>query len=62
MVEVFGDTGLVETDGVRLALIRTNRALELLDLRGSGAMRAGSVAALAASARDHAMDVTSPAA
>ncbi|MCX5948206.1 MAG: RES family NAD+ phosphorylase [Cyanobacteria bacterium] len=50
IVEVFGDTGLVEPDGVRLALIRTNRDLALLDLCGSGAMRAGSVTALAATA------------
>lgn len=48
MVEVFGDTGVVDTRGCRLALIRTSRALQLLDLRGSGAMRAGSVAALSA--------------
>lgn len=48
VVEVFGDTGVVDTRGCRLALIRTSRALQLLDLRGSGAMRAGSVAALSA--------------
>jgi hypothetical protein len=48
VVEVFGDTGVVETQGCRLALIRTTRPLQLLDLRGSGAMRAGSVAALSA--------------
>ena len=48
VVEVFGDTGVVDTRGCRLALIRTCRNLQLLDLRGSGAMRAGSVAALSA--------------
>ncbi len=48
VVEVFGDTGVVETQGCRLALIRSSRPLQLLDLRGSGAMRAGSVAALSA--------------
>ncbi len=48
VVEVFGDTGVVEPQGCRLALIRTTRPLQLLDLRGSGAMRAGSVAALGA--------------
>lgn len=50
VVEVFGDTGLVEPKGFQLALLRTLRPLALLDLRGSGAMRAGSVAALAATA------------
>lgn len=50
VVEVFGDTGLVEPQGFQLALLSTHRTLALLDLRGSGAMRAGSVAALAATA------------
>lgn len=48
VVEVFGDTGVVEPQARHLALIRTTRPLQLLDLRGSGAMRAGSVAALSA--------------
>jgi hypothetical protein len=50
VVEVFGDTGLIEPQGCRLALLRTGQPLTLLDLRGSGAMRAGSVAALSATA------------
>lgn len=50
VVEVFGDTGVIEVEGCRLALLRTSRPLQLLDLRGHGAMRAGSVAALAATA------------
>lgn len=47
LVETFGDTGIVELKAQRLAFVRTCRALQLLDLRGPGAMRAGSVAALA---------------
>ena len=31
VVEVFGDTGVVETQGCRLALIRSSRPLQLLD-------------------------------
>jgi len=50
VVEVFGDTGVIDPQGCQLALLRTNRAMALLDLRGSGAMRAGSVVALNATA------------
>jgi hypothetical protein len=47
LVEVFGDTGIVEIKGQELAFVRLIRPITLLDLRGSGAMLAGSVAALA---------------
>lgn len=50
VVEVFGDSGVMEVEGFRLAVLHTIRALQLLDLRGNGAMRAGSVTALAATA------------
>lgn len=50
VVEVFGDTGVIDPIGCQLALLRTNRPIALLDLRGRGAMRAGSVAALNATA------------
>lgn len=47
LVEVFGDTGVIDTGDWHVAALSLTRALRLLDLRGSGAMRAGSVAALA---------------
>lgn len=50
LAECFGDTGLIEFEGRRLALLLTLRPLRLLDLRRNGAMRAGSVAALASCA------------
>ncbi|WP_232756577.1 RES domain-containing protein, partial [Vulcanococcus limneticus] len=50
VVECFGDTGVIESQGRRLAFLSTTRALTLLDLQGNGAMLAGSVAALAATA------------
>ena len=47
LVEVFGDTGVIETANKRVCHPRLNRELRLLDLRGSGAMKTGSVGALA---------------
>lgn len=46
IVEVFGDAGLINCGEWHVAAPRTERELILLDIRGSGAMRAGSVAAL----------------
>jgi len=46
VVEVFGDTRLIECGDKRIAIVRLKREVKLLDLRGNGAMRAGSVAAL----------------
>ena len=46
IAEVFGDTGLVEPGEWHVALPLLTRPLRLLDLRGAGALRAGSVAAL----------------
>lgn len=46
IVEVFGDTGFIQCGEWQIAIPRLRREVCLLDLRGSGAMRAGSVAAL----------------
>lgn len=50
LVECFGDTGVIDDHGRRLAALMTTRPLQLLELRGRGAMCAGSVAALASTA------------
>ena len=50
LVECFGDTGVIETEGRRLALIETTRPINLLDLQGNGAMRAGTVVAISGAA------------
>jgi hypothetical protein len=47
MVEVFGDTGIVVFADLQVALPVLQRPARLLDLRGRGAMRAGTVAAVA---------------
>jgi len=47
LVEVFGDTRVIETEGKQVAQVEIIQPLILLDLRGSGAMKAGSVSALA---------------
>jgi hypothetical protein len=52
VVEAF-DVGVVEPGTKRLARVHTTRELLLLDLRGRAAMRAGTVAAIAAG--DHAL-------
>jgi len=41
LVEVFGDAGCIEITDHQIALITTTSQLKLLDVRGSGAMRAG---------------------
>lgn len=46
MVEIFGDTKIIEVGAWEVALLTVTRNLTLLDLRGAGAMNAGSVAAL----------------
>ena len=50
LVECFGDVGVIEIKGQQIARLELTRDLTLLDLRGSGAMRAGAVAALAKTA------------
>jgi hypothetical protein len=50
LVEVFGDTGIIEIADERVCRVTVIRPLRLLDLRGSGAMKAGSVSALAKTA------------
>ncbi|MBU6455417.1 MAG: RES domain-containing protein [Cyanobacteria bacterium REEB67] len=46
IVEIFGDSKIVQVDGWMVALITTKRDLTLLELRGKGAMRAGTVASI----------------
>lgn len=46
LVEVFGDGGIVKIEQQQLAFITLKNALKLLDLRGSAAMAAGTLAAL----------------
>lgn len=47
VVEVFGDIGVIEGADWHVAIVEVVRDLILLDLSGRGAMRAGTVAALA---------------
>lgn len=47
LVEVFGDTGIVNTGSWHAGMPLLTRDIRLLDLRNHGAMRAGSVAAIA---------------
>jgi len=47
LVEIFGDTGVVDLGSHHVASPILRRDLRLLDLRGSGAMRAGTKAAIA---------------
>ena len=46
LVELFGDTKIVEFNDYEVAIAIINKPLLLLDIRGTGAMAAGSVAAL----------------
>jgi hypothetical protein len=46
LVEIFGDDGILCCGTRRLGFIHTKSPLKLLDLRGQGAWRAGSVAAI----------------
>jgi hypothetical protein len=41
LVEVFGDTGCIEIEDHQIAIITCTSRIKLLDVRGSGAMRAG---------------------
>lgn len=50
LVEYFGDSGVIELKDQQIAQVQLTRDLTLLDLRSRGAMRAGSVAALAKTA------------
>ena len=50
VVEVFGDTRLIDNPALLLARPRVLRPLRLLDLCGKGALRAGSVTALCGTA------------
>ncbi len=46
MLECFGDDWVVETAGARLAVLRVEQELVLLDLRGRAANAAGTLAAI----------------
>jgi RES domain len=46
LVEIFGDTKMVEVGSWEVAVIKPTRNLTLLDLRGAGAMKSGTVAAV----------------
>ena len=46
LVEIFGDGGIIRVEQQQLAFITLKNALKLLDLRGSAAMAAGTLAAL----------------
>jgi hypothetical protein len=46
LVEVFGDTGIIEIDRQQVGIVELSQSIKLLELRGSGAMKAGSVSAL----------------
>jgi len=48
IVEIFGDTGVVDVENWHIATPVVQRDLRLLDLRGKAAMNAGTVAAIAA--------------
>jgi len=50
LVEYFGDTGVIELAARCICRVSITRPLRLLDFRGSGAMKAGSVAALSKTA------------
>jgi hypothetical protein len=56
LVEVFGDTGIIEIDRQQVAIVELTQSLELLELRGSGAMKAGTVAAIS-SVADRALSI-----
>ncbi len=51
LVEVFGDTRVIDTENKEVALVELTTTIKLLDLRGSGAMRSGIVSAIAKTAQ-----------
>jgi hypothetical protein len=51
LVEVFGDTRIVQPGEYQVAALTITRELRLLDLRGGNAMRAGTVAAICKDSR-----------
>ncbi len=53
LVECFGDSGVIELKDQKICRVELTRDLTLLDLKDNGAMRAGSVAALAKVANRH---------
>jgi RES domain len=50
LVEYFGDTGMIEIKDQCVCKVDITKPLKLLDIRGAGAMKAGSVSALAKTA------------
>jgi len=53
LVELFGDTGIVGLGNLHVAMPTVTRPLQLLELRDHGAMRAGTVAAIAKCPHQH---------
>ncbi len=53
LVECFGDSGVIELKDQKVCRVQLTQDLTLLDLKDNGAMRAGSVAALAKVADRH---------
>ncbi|MDJ0650499.1 MAG: RES domain-containing protein [Xenococcaceae cyanobacterium MO_188.B19] len=50
LVEVFGDTRIIDTTNLKVALIQLTKPIKLLDLRGSAAMKVGTVSAISKTA------------
>ncbi|WP_036486812.1 RES domain-containing protein [Myxosarcina sp. GI1] len=46
LVEVFGDTRVIEVDEYEVALLTLNQSIKLLDLRGAAAMKAGTLSSV----------------
>jgi len=53
LVEIFGDGDVIEVKQQQVASIYLDKALNLLDLRGNNAMKAGTVSAIAKTADRH---------
>jgi RES domain len=58
LVEVFGDTGIIQITNHRIGLVATTCDLMLLDVRNQGAMRAGANEATLAKVPDRAISQT----
>ena len=50
LVEVFGDTRVIDVDEYKVALLTLNQSLKLLDLRGAAAMNAGTLSSVSQTA------------
>ena len=50
LVEIFGDTRVIEVEEYLVALLTLNQSIKLLDLRGAAAMKAGTVCSVSQTA------------